>query len=148
MVKFKYNMQGILELKYRLEDQAKGAFALAKQRYEAELDTLAGYKREKQEYEDALRKLMMGNLDFREIQAARVGIVAKEDAIKKQRREVTRAEHEMEAASDKLKELMIDRKTHEALKEKAFEQYKKEAADEEMKETDELVSYRFHTQSV
>lgn len=148
MVKFKYNMQGILELKYRLEDQAKGAFALAKQRYEAELDTLAGYRREKQEYEDALRKLMMGNLDFREIQAARVGIVAKEDAIKKQRREVTRAEHEMEAASDKLKELMIDRKTHEALKEKAFEQYKKEAADEEMKETDELVSYRFHTQSV
>lgn len=148
MVKFKYNMQGILELKYRLEDQAKGAFALAKQRYEAELDTLAGYKREKQEYEDALRRLMMGNLDFREIQAARVGIVAKEDAIKKQRRAVTRAEHEMEAASDKLKELMIDRKTHEALKEKAFEQYKKEAADEEMKETDELVSYRFHTQSV
>lgn len=148
MVKFKYNMQGILELKYRLEDQAKGAFALAKQRYEAELDTLAGYRREKQEYEDALRRLMMGNLDFREIQAARVGIVAKEDAIKKQRRAVTRAEHEMEAASDKLKELMIDRKTHEALKEKAFEQYKKEAADEEMKETDELVSYRFHTQSV
>ena len=50
----------------------------------------------------------------------------------------------MEAASDRLKELMVERKTHETLKDKAFENYLIEMAGEEMKEIDELVSYRFN----
>ena len=89
--------------------------------------------------------MMLGELDFLEIQAVKTGILAKEDAIRKQQRSVQRAEHEMEAASDKLKELMVDRKTHETLKEKAFENYLLEMAGEEKKETDELVSYRYNS---
>ncbi len=87
---------------------------------------------------------MLGTLDFREIQVVKVGIEAKEDAIKKQNRVLLRAEHEMEAASERLRELMVDRKTHETLKDKAFENYLLEMAGEEKKETDELVSYRFN----
>ena len=36
---------------------------------------------------------------------------------------------------------MIDRKTHEILKEKAFDEFKKEAEKEESKAVDELVSF-------
>lgn len=144
MLKFRYGMQGILDLKYRLEDQARGAFAAAKQRFEEEQERLDLLNEERLSYEEGLRELMLGTLNFQEIQWVKTGIVAMEDAIKKQQRVLMRAEHEMEAASDKLKELMIDRKTHETLKEKAFEDYLLEMAGEEKKETDELVSYRFN----
>lgn len=145
MQKFRYGMQGILDLKYRLEDQAKGVFASAKQRYEEELGRLELLHQERDSYEESLRDMMLGELDFLEIQAVKTGILAKEDAIKKQQRVVQRAEHELEAASDKLKELMVDRKTHETLKEKAFENYLLEMSGEEKKETDELVSYRYNS---
>ena len=39
---------------------------------------------------------------------------------------------------------MKDRKTHENLRDKAFEEFKKELAAEESKATDELVSYTYH----
>lgn len=145
MQKFRYGMQGILDLKYRLEDQAKGVFAAAKQRHEEELGRLELLYQERDSYEESLREMMLGELDFLEIQAVKTGILAKEDAIKKQQRVVQRAEHELEAASDKLKELMVDRKTHETLKEKAFENYLLEMSGEEKKETDELVSYRYNS---
>ena len=144
MLKFRSSMQGILNLKYRLEDQAKGIFAAAKQKYEEEVEKLTTLNQEKTLYEENLRKLMLGSLDFHEIQAVKTGIIAKEDAIKKQSRVVMRAEHEMQAASERLKELMVDRKMHETLKDKAFENYLLEMSGEEKKETDELVSYRFN----
>ena len=37
----------------------------------------------------------------------------------------------------------IERKTHEQLREAAFEEFKKELAKEESKEVDELVSYTY-----
>ena len=43
-----------------------------------------------------------------------------------------------------LSDVMIERKTHEKLKEKAFEDFQKELKATEAKEIDELVSYRFN----
>ena len=43
-----------------------------------------------------------------------------------------------------MKEVMIDRKTHEKLREHAFEAFKQEVAYEENKAVDELVSYTYH----
>lgn len=144
MVKFRYSMQSVLDIKYRLEDQAKGVYAAAKLRYEEEVEKKERLEGQKRRYEDALQKLMLNRLDFREIQFTKTGIEAIEDAIKKQKRAVAIAKHEMEAASERLRELMVERKTHEKLKEKALEEYQKESLDVERKETDEIVSYRFN----
>lgn len=144
MVKFRYSMQSVLDIKYRLEDQAKGVYAAAKLRYEEEVEKKERLEEQKRRYEDALQKLMLNRLDFREIQFTKTGIEAIEDAIKKQKRAVAIAKHEMEAASERLRELMVERKTHEKLKEKALEEYQKESLDVERKETDEIVSYRFN----
>lgn len=144
MVKFRYSMQSVLDIKYRLEDQAKGVYAAAKLRYEEEVEKKERLEEQKGRYENALQKLMLNRLDFREIQFTKTGIEAIEDAIKKQKRAVAIAKHEMEAASERLRELMVERKTHEKLKEKALEEYQKESLDIERKETDEIVSYRFN----
>lgn len=137
-------MQSVLDIKYRLEDQAKGVYAAAKLRYEEEVEKKERLEEQKRRYEDALQKLMLNRLDFREIQFTKTGIEAIEDAIKKQKRAVAIAKHEMDAASERLRELMVERKTHEKLKEKALEEYQKESLDVERKETDEIVSYRFN----
>ena len=144
MVKFRYSMQSVLDIKSRLEDQAKGVYAAAKLRYEEEVEKKERLEEQKRRYEDALQKLMLNRLDFREIQFTKTGIEAIEDAIKKQKRAVAIAKHEMDAASERLRELMVERKTHEKLKEKALEEYQKESLDVERKETDEIVSYRFN----
>jgi flagellar FliJ protein len=47
-------------------------------------------------------------------------------------------------ARQKLNQVMIERKTHEKLKEKAFEEYKKQLDDYEKKEIDELISYSYN----
>lgn len=50
----------------------------------------------------------------------------------------------VEAARLKLNEVMMERKTHEKLKEQAFEVFKQEMQYAENKEIDELVSYTYH----
>lgn len=53
------------------------------------------------------------------------------------------AEHVLEQARIKLAEVMMERKTHETLKEKAFEEFLREENRREGKEVDELTSYTY-----
>ena len=63
--------------------------------------------------------------------------------IKQQMTAVKNAAHRLEVARIRLNDAMIERKTQERLKEKAFEEYMLEFDAEERKETDELNSYRY-----
>lgn len=144
MKKFHYSMQSILNVKHRLEDQARSEYALAQGRYEEELEKEKAMNQQKDGYERMLRDLMLDKLDFREIAYTTAGIRVMEDRIKKQKRVITMAEHELEVSRDKLSELMVERKTQEKLRDNAFAQYKKEMEAEEMKEMDEIVSFRFN----
>lgn len=146
MKKFRYSMQSILDVKYRLEDQAKGEFALAVARHQEEVEKEEQMKCQKVEYEQELKERMLDKLDFREIAITKAGIRFMEDQIRKQKRVVAMANHEVEVAREKLSDLMIERKTQEKLRENAFDRYKKEISAEEMKEIDEIVSFRFNNQ--
>ena len=54
------------------------------------------------------------------------------------------AEKNLELARKRLNAVMVERKAHEKLREKAFEQFKQELAAEEAKEIDQLVSFNYH----
>ena len=54
------------------------------------------------------------------------------------------AEKTLEMARIELNRVMVERKTHEKLRERAFEEFKQEIAQAESKEIDELVSYNYH----
>lgn len=56
----------------------------------------------------------------------------------------TPAEKTLEMARIELNRVMVERKTHEKLRERAFEEFKQEIAQAESKEIDELVSYNYH----
>lgn len=92
-------------------------------------------------YERKARDLVNGRLDFLEIKINRTAIENIKEAIKRQILAVHVAERNLENARKRLQEVMTERKTHEILKDKAFEEFKKEVEKDESKAVDELVSF-------
>lgn len=141
MAKFVYRMQSILNIKEKMEEQAKQAFANARMQLNVEEERLQRLQQRRIQYlaEGAvLRQELLDPLKLRENVAALDYIKM---AIAEQRVRVKRAQEALERARITLQEYQIERKTHEQLKEAAFEEFKEELAKEESKEVDELVSY-------
>ena len=141
MAKFLYRMQNILNIKYKLETQAKTAFSVAAAALQREDEKLEALRQRKRSYELKARELASGKLDFLEIRTNRAAIENMKELIKNQLLAVHVAERNLENARKQLQEVMTERKTHEILKDKAFEEFKKEVEKEESKAVDELVSF-------
>ena len=143
MAKFIYKMQGILNIKLKLEDQAKAEFSAANARLSEEEDKLAELTIRRRKYERQSRELMSGVIDPVALRENKHAIDVMKTMIKNQMVKVQVAQKNVELARKKLNGLMVERKAQETLKEKAFEEFKKELAAEEMKEIDGLVSYTY-----
>ena len=134
-------MQNILDIKYKLESQAKTSFSIAAANLNREEEKLEGLKQRRMSYEARARELMEERLDFQEIRTNRTAIEIMKGAVRNQTLVVHVAERNLESARKHLQEVMTERKTHEILKDKAFEEFKKEIEKEESKAVDELVSF-------
>ena len=145
MAKFKYRMQNILDVKLKLESQAKIAYGIANQKYLAEQKTLQELIIRRTGYEMALKELMTGALDVKKVTQARADVNTMKTLVRRQMIVVHKAELELNEARQKLNEVMVERKTHEKLREKAFEQFKEELKQGESKEIDELVSFTYNS---
>lgn len=143
MAKFIYKMQNILEIKYKLESQAKTNYANARARLTEEEEKLKKITDKKAYYENEMRQLMNSKLDILEIKFCKSAIEKTRYDMKQQILQITVAERNLEQARIKLYEFMNDRKVHEKLKENAFEDFVKELNTQESKEIDELVSYTY-----
>jgi len=125
-------MQNILDIKEKMENQAKTAYGMANAKLAAEQQKLQDILIRRAGYESKARELVSGSINVLEIRECRKAI------------DVHAAERDVELARKQLNEAMVERKTHEKLKEKAFEEFKQELLHEESKEIDELVSYTYH----
>ena len=143
MSKFVYRMQNILNLKYKLEDQAKMEFATARRRLTEEEEKLENFYRRKDSYEEEGRRLREDTLEVMDILDNRNAILQMDEFIELQKLEVAKAEAALEVERQKLQEVMQERKVQEKLREKAFEAFIKEENAKESKEVDELVSYTY-----
>lgn len=143
MAKFVYKMQNILEVKYKLESQAKTNYANASAKLMEEKDKLSKLIDRRTFYENKARELMSSKLDILEIKSCKAAIEKIKADIKQQILQVTLAERNLEHVRIKLYEIMNDRKIHEKLRENAFEDFMKEVNAQESKEIDELVSYTY-----
>lgn len=143
MAKFVYRMQNILEIKYKIESQAKSHYSNMQAKLNEEQEKLEAMFAHKKELEDNYRELAMGSLNVRELMEGRNAIEFQRKAIKTQLVEVKVAQKNLDIARARLNEVMKDRKTHEKLRENAFEEFLQELSAEEKKEIDELVSYKY-----
>lgn len=143
MAKFIYKMQNILDIKLKLEDQAKTAYGNAVARLEEEEKILQKIEDRKMGYENQLSELMSSSLEVREILRIENAVEIMNYKAEEQKLEVMRAERAVEKAREKLQEAMVEKKIQEKLREKAFEEFKQEINAQEQKEIDELVSYKY-----
>ena len=143
MAKFIYRMQNILNIKYKLEDQAKTEFMLANQVLQEEEAKLQLLKQRKAGYEENVRQLLKQNLQVDRIKENQEAITRMGEFIIEQIACVKEAQHQVDLAAAKLTELRKERKAQEKLKEKAFETFLQEENARESKEIDELVSFTY-----
>ena len=143
MSKFIYRMQNILNVKYKLEDQAKTEFMLANQVLREEEEKLQILRMRKKGYEDAVRQLLRNQLQVDRIKENQEATRRMEEFIRAQIVKVEEAARQVEIKAAKLTELMQERKAQEKLKEKAFEVFLQEENAKESKEIDELVSFTY-----
>ncbi|MCR5683840.1 MAG: flagellar export protein FliJ [Lachnospiraceae bacterium] len=143
MKKFIFGLQGVLEIKEKLEGQAKVDFGIARAALTAEEEKLEELKAKRASYLEQMRLTVEGTLKISEINRLKNAISVTDDNIRQQDMAVKRAARQLEIVRVKLNKVVQERKTIEKLREKQFEDYLKEADAEERKETDQLISYRY-----
>ncbi|MDD3413625.1 MAG: flagellar export protein FliJ [Lachnospiraceae bacterium] len=143
MARFQYRMQNILNIKLKLEEQAKNDYAIARVKLNEEEDKLKKLQDRKIDYEEKNRKLLETKLKLKDIFENYRAIEVLKQLIKNQLVNIKKAEADLEVQRLRLQEVMQERKTHDKLKEKAFEEFVKEENSKESKEIDELTSYLY-----
>lgn len=144
MAKFTYRMQNILDIKIKMENQAKIAYGIASRRLQEEQEKLQAIMIKRATYEKKARELVSGSLRLQEIKECKRAIDVMKSKQRTQMMNVHAAEKNLELTRVELNRVMVERKTHEKLREKAFEEFKQELERAEGKEIDELVSYSYH----
>lgn len=143
MARFRYSMQNILNIKLKLETQAKQEFSMAKAALDEEEERLQMLVDRKYGYEQEAEQLLAGRLNLRRIEENKAALRVMDDYIERQQFNVDKAEKKLQEATERLKAVRIERKTHETLKEKAFEEFLMEEKRQESKEIDQLTSYTY-----
>jgi flagellar FliJ protein len=144
MTKFIYKMESVLKIKCKMEEQAKTAYGNARLRLTEEEEKLHSFRQKMVRYQDNLRQLMQSNLKLVEIKQCENAVETMKIYIKQQQIAVKKAEQLLEAARTRLQTAMMERKTHEKLKDKAFENFMLEYEADQRKEIDELVSFKYN----
>lgn len=143
MAKFIFKMENILKVKRKLEDQAKSVYADALMLLDEEQQKLALLEQQREGYKKRLVSMMIASLNIDQIRTLEDAVEVMKYRIREQLVRVQDAEIKVERARQALQAAMVDRKTYEKLKEKAFEEFKLEINAQEKKEVDELVSFTY-----
>lgn len=147
MACFRFSMQNILDMKEKLEDQAKNEYAQANARLLREQEKLEKIVARREEAREKLKLVLCETLSVDEIRTRENAVEVLKFCAMQQQLVVIRCEKEVEVAREKLSEAMKERKIFEKLREKAFEEFVFEENRKEQKEVDELMSYKHGTRT-
>lgn len=144
MAKFIYRMQNILDIKYKLEEQAKQQYMTVRMRLNEAEEALDKLENRKDGYFKEYRILLSERLNVLEIESCKNSIILMDEYILNQKNVIREIEQELLQAENAMKEAIQERKIHEKLRENQLEVFLQELNKEEMKEIDQLVSYRYN----
>ena len=145
MARFVFRLQSVLNLKTRLEEQQRNAFAAARRRVDEEEEKLNNLYGRLSFYEDEGRAMLSDTLHIRDIIDNENAIVIVKAYIEDQKVALSLAEQKLEEEREKLVEAMKEKKMYERLREKAFETYLEEEKHDEGVINDEHNSYVYGT---
>ncbi len=143
MARFRYRMQGILDIKMKVENQVRQEFARVKMLLDKEEERMELLVEKKHMYQEHAAELLKGRLDVLEIAVNKEAMIHTEEEIQEQQLRIEAAREKVEEVREKLTTVMQERKVHETLKDKAFEEFLLEEKQQESKEIDQLTSYLY-----
>ncbi len=142
MARFRFSMESVLNIKKKLEEQAKNEYGQANARLFREQEKLNTFLMRREEAKQKLKLILSEMLSMTEIRKMEDAVEVLSFYVVQQQLEVKRCEKEVEIAREKLTEAMKERKIFDKLKEKAYEEFLKEENWKEQKEVDELMSFK------
>lgn len=142
MARFIYKMQNILNLKEKMETQAKNEFAEANMKAMEEEELLMAAKRHLEESYAYNRELMgKDHIDVLKLNESEGFIRSAKDQVRAREIQLKMAQKKVEEKRVLMQKAMQERKTQEILKEHAFDEFVAEEKAAESKEIDQLTSY-------
>ena len=147
MGRFIFSLQNILNIKEKLEEQAKNEYSQANLLLQEAIAKREQLEERLEEEKRHLQEDISASLNVREIRERENAVEIFRMYVRQQILVVMQREKEVEVAREHLNEAMKERKTFEKLREHAFEKFRLEENLREQKEVDELVSYRYGTDS-
>ena len=142
MARFRFSMESVLNIKKKLEEQAKNEYGQANARLFREQEKLNTFLMRREEAKQKLKLILSEMLSMTEIRKMEDAVEVLSFYVVQQQLEVKRCEKEVEIAREKLTEAMKERKIFDKLKEKEYEEFLKEENWKEQKEVDELMSFK------
>lgn len=143
MVKFKFRLQSLLNVKLRLEDNLKNELGKAIQMLEHEKTLLFALENEMEACRQELSVGFMGKITVGKIRKYNLYIEAVSVKIKAQNDRVNNALKNVDKVRNELLKVVKDRQILEKYKEKKYSDYMLEQAREEQMINDEITSYKF-----
>ena len=128
-------MQNILNIKLRLETQAKTEYAENAARLAAEEEKMHHLASRRQQYENEAKQSAMNRVNIASIKQSNESMAVMKELMTQQAVRIRIAQKNL---------AMQERKIYEKLREKAFEEFKQELNAQEKKEIDELVSFNYN----
>ncbi len=147
MARFRFPLQNILNMKEKLEDQAKNEYGQAHAKLLREQELLDMILARHAQAQQELKQMLSEVLSVPEVQRKENAVDILKSYVEQQQLVVKRCEKQLEIAREKLTEAMKERKIFEKLREKALEEFRKEEGIKEQKEVDELMSYKYGTKT-
>lgn len=144
MAKFIFKMQGLLNIREKLEEQSKTEYGKALNKLEEEKNILINIQNEKSQSIKNLKKSINESVKPNYIKTINQYMVRLEKRQEEQMENIEKAKQFAEEKRQALLKAMKDRKILEALKEKEKEAYFKEELQKEQKIIDEIVSYKYN----
>lgn len=144
MSKFIFNMQGLLNVREKLEEQSKTEYGKALNNLEQEKNVLLNLEKKKQENILNFRQSINKSVKPNYINNINKYISLIDKKIENQIEIINKAKKVVEEKRLALLERMKERKVLETLKQKERENYFKEELKQEQKNIDEIVSYKYN----
>lgn len=144
MAKFIFNMQGLLNIKEKLEEQSKTEYGKALSKLEQEKNILLNLENKKQENILSFRESINKGVKPNYIDNINKYISLIDKKIEEQIQNINKSKEIVEEKRLALLEAMKEKKVLEALKEKEKENYFREELRKEQKIIDEIVSYKYN----
>lgn len=145
MAGFKFSLEKVLKYREQLENEAKALAAGLQQKSQALKDRYAQLKQEERLQEQKLAATPFSQSGDRWLIDMYIKAIRQD--IAQTQTDIAKTNAELEQAKRVLAEKSKDRKIMEKLKEKHFEQYKKEEQLKEQRNLDEIASIRFKAQT-